>query len=102
MNNSKLVLKAEKIRKYFPLKQIWRPPQIVKAVDGVSFELGGNETLSIVGESGCGKSTLANVLMQIEKNDCKIIISVKLNPFSCKNKTMIGAKNNNSLNALNT
>jgi len=68
-NKSNLVLKAENIRKYFPLKQIWKPTQIIKAVDGVSFELGSNETLSIVGESGCGKSTLANVLMQIENND---------------------------------
>ena len=29
----------------------------VRAVDGVSFEVGRAETLALVGESGCGKST---------------------------------------------
>lgn len=34
----------------------------VQAVDGVSFELGSQRTLGIVGESGCGKSTIARGL----------------------------------------
>lgn len=37
---------------------------IVKAVDGINFQLSGEESLGIVGESACGKSTLGAALMR--------------------------------------
>ncbi|GIT72207.1 MAG: hypothetical protein Ct9H300mP28_20210 [Pseudomonadota bacterium] len=37
----------------------------VKAVDGISFEIKGRETLGLVGESGCGKSTTGRVILQL-------------------------------------
>ena len=38
---------------------------VVRAVDGVSFELGHNQALVVLGESGCGKSSLARALLRL-------------------------------------
>src|SRR5450830_968556 len=55
------------LQKHFALKKdgLGRGGGVVRAVDGVDFEVIKGETLGIVGESGCGKSTTARLLMQL-------------------------------------
>ncbi len=47
---------------------------IVRAVDGMSFEVGRGETLGIVGESGCGKSVSALSIMRLIPADAGRIV----------------------------
>ena len=38
---------------------------MIRAVDGVSFELESSQTLGVVGESGCGKSTAGRTVLKL-------------------------------------
>ncbi|GAB0171009.1 dipeptide ABC transporter ATP-binding protein [Lysinibacillus sp. CTST325] len=64
---SKVLLKVDGLKKYFPIRKGALNTQVgdVKAVDDVSFEVFEGETLGIVGESGCGKSTTGRLLMRL-------------------------------------
>src|SRR2546427_12927820 len=46
---------------------------LVKAVDGVSFEVAEGVTLGIVGESGCGKSVTARSILRIVDRPGRIV-----------------------------
>jgi peptide/nickel transport system ATP-binding protein len=44
-----------------------QPRTLLRAVDGVSFEIEKGKTLALVGESGCGKSTVARLLVGLHE-----------------------------------
>src|SRR5512138_3122974 len=46
---------------------------IVKAVDGVSFDVQAGQVFGIVGESGCGKSVTMKAVLRIVEPPCKIV-----------------------------
>ena len=60
------VLSIDDLRTYFPIRKGFfrRHSGWIKAVDGISLEIGERETVSLVGESGCGKSTTARSIVR--------------------------------------
>jgi peptide/nickel transport system ATP-binding protein len=60
------LLDVRDLKKHFPVRKglFGRSTESVKAVDGVSFQIGVGETLALVGESGCGKSTTGRLIMR--------------------------------------
>lgn len=79
-SHTKPMLEVENLTKYFDVSEpllaraIARlPRQILKAVDGVSFEIEPGKTFSLVGESGCGKSTVAKLIVGLHKPTSGVI-----------------------------
>ncbi len=59
-NKKKLLLEIKDLKTHF-----FTEDGVVKAVDGVDFEVYQGETLGIVGESGCGKSVTAFSILRL-------------------------------------
>ncbi|MAH67012.1 MAG: peptide ABC transporter substrate-binding protein [Phycisphaerae bacterium] len=69
------LLEVKGLKTHFPVKRgiFQRTVDHVRAVDGVSFDLGVGETLGLVGESGCGKTTVGRTILRlVESTDGEV------------------------------
>jgi peptide/nickel transport system ATP-binding protein len=62
------LLSVRNLKTYFPQDE-----GLVRAVDGVSFDLYPGVTLGVVGESGCGKSVTARSILRIVDRPGRIV-----------------------------
>jgi peptide/nickel transport system ATP-binding protein len=92
---SRYLLQVSNLKKYYPVKTSIlsalfqkNDGRVVKALDGVSFEVEHGDSIAIVGESGCGKSTTAKTILRlIEPSSGEVIFNGK-NIFELKAKEL--------------
>ena len=62
------LIQVQNLVKHFPVRQgllARGPAAAVRAVDGITFDIGRGETVGLVGESGCGKTTTGRMIMKL-------------------------------------
>ncbi|KZE46204.1 ABC transporter ATP-binding protein [Brevibacillus parabrevis] len=62
-DNDRPFIEVRSLKKHFDMGK----GNILKAVDGVSFQINKGETLGVVGESGCGKSTTGRTILRLHE-----------------------------------
>ena len=90
-NNKEVLLKVNGLKQHFPIKG---SHNVIRAVDGISFDLYKGETLGLVGESGCGKSTTVRAIDQLYKPTAGDVIFEGVNLAELKKNPLIAARKN--------
>ncbi|UYZ20077.1 ABC transporter ATP-binding protein [Mesobacillus jeotgali] len=71
---NEVLLSVKDLKKHFYMGK----NEILKAVDGISFDIYRGETFGLVGESGCGKSTAGRTMIGLyERTDGEVVFNGK-------------------------
>jgi oligopeptide/dipeptide ABC transporter ATP-binding protein len=65
MSAQPLLVVSQLTKEFAVRKGLFSRTRFLNAVDDVSFQIAGGETLGLVGESGCGKSTLGRLILRL-------------------------------------
>ncbi len=68
MSQSELLLEVNELRTHFSVHE-----GVVRAVDGVSFQIHRGKTLGVLGESGCGKSVTGYSILRLIRQPGQIV-----------------------------
>lgn len=68
-DNREVILSVQNLKQHFS-SGFGRNKLVVKAVDGVSFDIHKGEVFSLVGESGCGKTTTGRSIIKLYTPTC--------------------------------
>ena len=65
--NTQPALQVRDLHVHYPVRQgiFRRQVDVVRAVDGISFDVYPGQTLGLVGESGCGKTTASRAILRL-------------------------------------
>ncbi|MBT2683506.1 oligopeptide/dipeptide ABC transporter ATP-binding protein [Bacillus sp. ISL-37] len=71
---NEVLLSIRDLKKHFTMGK----KEILKAVDGISFDIYKGETFGLVGESGCGKSTAGRTMIGLyDRTDGEVVFNGK-------------------------
>ncbi|MBT2661266.1 oligopeptide/dipeptide ABC transporter ATP-binding protein [Bacillus sp. ISL-45] len=71
---NEVLLSVKDLKKHFTMGK----NEILKAVDGISFDIYKGETFGLVGESGCGKSTAGRTMIGLyDRTDGEVVFNGK-------------------------
>ncbi len=67
MKTGEVLLEVRDLEKHYPVRKgaFSKAAGLVKAVDGISFDIQRGETVGLVGESGSGKTTVARCILRL-------------------------------------
>ena len=84
MDETQKFLQIKNLTKYFRISR----HRVLKAVDGVSFQIQKGEVLGLVGESGCGKTTVGRLILQLLEPTSGEVVFNGVELYKLPNKAM--------------
>ena len=91
---SDVLLSVRGLTKHFRMdaKGLLEKGPLLRAVEGIDFDVERGETLGLVGESGCGKSTTARLVLRLIEPTSGSVVFEGVDVINCSKKELHGLR----------